>query len=366
VAVLQVPAVIIKKDAPAGKTVHFSGHQEPTPSEGQENQNCGYLLLPEVVQLRTTSSGNFGRSGLWKTPSGATLATYEQQFFRWQPQKVSVYRGAKLLFKTELDGLDMNHSTLPGHALQRVGILDCERTPLFYFDVRNATTPIGVTRFEYDIYDGEGNLIAVARYNTSEFYPDQMMFRDMQNQPIAVAEAPGVQTEPLKFSVEQSPKPSQELGISPWEVKFYGAESSSSDLVLAQFRWVVVAIVQDHALRVADTPPRSLSRASVSPAELVSGAYKATIVLLLPIVLFIACSAASATLYEVLLPSSKKKDTSIDDPFLLRQGSKSTVGGSISDHPQDTNRSLSTGRNQDLNVTLPPPGYYSAGEYQRP
>jgi len=189
--------------------------------------------------MRTHPAGLLQHGGIWMSTDGATFLTWEQERFRWSPDKVYYYRGAKMLFKTEPNTKENDD----GSTTQIVILQDCESVPMYSLVVRGQEG-----RFEYDIHDQTGDMVARARYDTAKDFPNQLLFTDRFEMPIAVAESPAITN--LADLVEGQHRP-PEYAIRPWQVSFYGATTTNSSLMLAQNRWVIIAVVQDHAIRVS-------------------------------------------------------------------------------------------------------------------
>lgn len=220
-------------------------HGQP-PTYGQDSLSCGYLVLPTHITLRARSAGQLQRGGTWLSTDGqATLATWEQELFRWNPEKVYYYRGAQMLLKTEhhFEGFETGDY---GDKIERVTFQDCESVPMYSALVHRLH---GGRAVEYDVFDAGGLLVARARYKNATHYPgyvpEQLLFTDAYGWPIAIATTPEI------GSNHQPP----EYAIRPWEVSFYEPTpltSRNSTLSLPGHRWVIVATVQDYTIRVAD------------------------------------------------------------------------------------------------------------------
>lgn len=282
-------------------------HGQPA-TFAQDSLSCGYLLLPAHVTLTTHTAGLLQRGGVWRSVEGeATLATWEQELFRWRVDKVYYYRGAQMLFKTERQVDEQDD----GSTVERVVMQDCESVPMYTLLVRGGTAD---GRFEYDVLDREGDVLARARYNTSDYFPDQLFFSDRFGLPVAVAQSPAIHPMAVDWQAHRRSHQPPDYVIKPWEVSFYGASTTNSSLMLAENRWVIVAAVQDHAIRAADASnqmtdfrPLYVGTCFGCLAAIAAG-----------------ISASFRSVFYAVYPPSKDFETS--NPFLQSVGSYGSLG----------------------------------------
>lgn len=235
-AVLAHGSQIHRPDSEEPPPLVWSGPTGQPPTRAQDRQLCGMLYLPARIQMVAQVPTWRSREGRWETTDGATLATWSQDYFTLAPRSVSYNRQHTPLFKAkDLGGGNMSYE-------------DCEGEEMYSMRVHE-------DRFRgktYHILNQEGELVAQGQVGFSAFYPEQVLFRDMYGEPIAVAESPAV-AKPYdhdtgsQFYTDESKIASDQQAL--WQVYFYGASTSNSSMVHMEQRWVVTAAVQDIALQ---------------------------------------------------------------------------------------------------------------------
>mmetsp|Transcript_73299 Transcript_73299/g.192168 ORF Transcript_73299/g.192168 Transcript_73299/m.192168 type:complete len:350 (+) Transcript_73299:127-1176(+) len=238
----------VNAQAPSG--VQATGPLRQSSTAAQDSQECGFLLLPERIQLAPTSPTAVERYGVWETLDSASLATWQQPLLRWSVDAEYFSVGPKLFMKVMHEAPDDN---FPG--TDTVSLRDC--ADQLMYTLRADTNTAGT----YRIYNRAGEFVARSTYsnpNDDVFKDSQLEFYDSFGQPIAIAHCPQLPGPGVDYHLAMvGQKASRGFGgISPWQVLFLDQAESNSSLLLAQNRWVVAAVVQDLALR--DAPPPDL------------------------------------------------------------------------------------------------------------
>jgi len=156
-----------------------------------------------------------------------------------------------------------------------VALRDCDGVVMYVFRVRRgeAHEPAGdgnsdhTLTCDYEIYNQDGEMIAMSTCNSDSDAADQMRFLDVQGSIITVAQSPAIEGGyvPFQLSDYYGPKVPWHVPVEgekdarhepgflrPWDIWFVDGEPghpSNSSLLLAQNRWVVVAAIVDRALR---------------------------------------------------------------------------------------------------------------------
>ncbi|CAK0798963.1 unnamed protein product [Prorocentrum cordatum] len=122
---------------------------------------------------------------------------------------------------------------------------------------------------DYEIFNQDGELIAMSTCISDSASADQMRFLDAQGNIITVAQSPAIEGGyiPFQLSDYYGPKVPWHVPaegekdtrhvpgfLQPWDIWFVDGEPghpSNSSLLLAQNRWVVAAAIVDRALRDA-------------------------------------------------------------------------------------------------------------------
>lgn len=215
----------------------WTGPTGQPPTEAQDEQRCGMLLLPPRIRLVALPPERTKRVGRWETLDSATLATWEQDYFSFAPMNLYFSRGNMLLFQL----MDLGNNT--------ISFEDCEGARMY---------TVQQVEGGCDITDNRGQLVARGRRGVSDYFPGQMLFQDPQGEPIAVAETENPSTaQPPQWgdwrSFGSEEPDSAAGGRAPpavlWQVHFYGASSTNSSLMHAQRRWVVTALTQEIVVR---------------------------------------------------------------------------------------------------------------------
>mmetsp|Transcript_19391 Transcript_19391/g.53245 ORF Transcript_19391/g.53245 Transcript_19391/m.53245 type:complete len:444 (-) Transcript_19391:233-1564(-) len=237
-------------------------------SEGQDEQVCPVINLPEYVLLDRVAATGPGR-GQWLSSARATIVTWAQNFWSlsWATVYVTTLSGdmaVKAEPVTEQSLMDMygwsaNAANYPAvtaldsasKALAGLSpanepetitfaLTDCQSSLLFV--VRSEKRPPGVM----DVYDRNGNLIA---HTLSHPVYERHQFIDPNGYLLAIAETPGL----FQNVTRQAPLvPGQRREVLPYAMAFMKTGyPNASRLLDSDFRWVLAAAVQVKAIQNA-------------------------------------------------------------------------------------------------------------------
>lgn len=186
------------------------------------------------------ADSQFAQSGVWETLNGATFVTWKQSSMSFKRAPALLYVDTKLFVKMQF--LDRYDS--PGMILQ-----GCNRGDSYITALRDCIGKLMYVLCSpkdrpdvYQVYNSLGELVA---YSSDEepTVPGFMRFRDHSKALLASA------LPPRGLSKKGMGR------VDPYEVWFVEESESNSSLSLMQNRWVVMATIQDRALRLAHKPP---------------------------------------------------------------------------------------------------------------
>lgn len=292
---------------------------------GQDEQECGMLLLPNRFYVAPKGEAGFlmDRVGTWKTKEGATLAEWTEGLYAWQPESVYVFLGSKLIFKAEpmWQGNDLPEQW-PSELLQSffdtwtefdtIILRDCRHALLYVVRVLHAEPST------YQIYDRAGKLVARAQKGLD--VDGRLVFYDEHDIALAVAQAPLVSdnTAHLLVSNDDGEWVPNEIpkstNIASWEIWFYDRTGgSTSSLLLAENRYVLAAVTQHRAMKVADLTAQ-VTAGNIGPLQNI--AIIATPILLRGLFAAVPMAilfGAFASIHQVVFPVPPQK---LDHRFL--------------------------------------------------
>jgi len=217
------------------------------PTRGQDMQKCAWYALPEVINLAPVSSNWFTRNGKWSGKMGAELVNWEQTRFRIDYTNIDYYVDlkpwfhAKVLRNAELELRKMNIWLPPPREkpilpVTTVVYVDCESTPMY--------VSREFERGDYEIFNHLGQLVATGA--PSELVKGQLYFRDDAGTPFAIAGSPTISEVATGF---KELLPQYHLyDFEHWQVWFMEGFNSISYLKEPEHRWVIAAVVQEHAI----------------------------------------------------------------------------------------------------------------------
>lgn len=283
--VVGLPPLLLLLAQGAPRATRSTDPDKQPATRGQDAQRCAYALLPERVQLLGSPAGWMGlaHDGSLMTRDKATLLDWSLDLFSWAQPSVRMYSGSELLYKSEVvkEPSDLGGAWLDlwnGPRLRRVVALkDCDGVVMYVIRVRRGEAHEqagdGILdhslNCDYEIYNQDGEIIAMSTCNSDSDAADQMRFLDAQGSIITVAQSPVIEGGyiPFQLSDYYGPKVPWHVPVEgekdtrhvpgflqPWDIWFVDGEPghpSNSSLLLAQNRWVVVAAIVDRALRDA-------------------------------------------------------------------------------------------------------------------
>jgi len=234
------------------------------PTRGQDMQKCAWYALPEVVNLAPVSSNWFTRNGKWSGKMGAELVNWEQSRVRIDYTNIDYYVDlkpwfhAKVLRNEELELRKMNIWLPPPRRVRNsygkpIGEKNDEKrtepsTTVVYADCES--TPMYVSReFErgdYEIFNHLGQLVATGA--PSELHPGQLYFRDDVGMPFAFAGSPTISEVANPIQGKEWLPQDHLYDFDHWQVWFMDGFNSVSYLKEPDNRWVIAAVVQEHAI----------------------------------------------------------------------------------------------------------------------
>lgn len=220
----------------------------PTPqpaTRGQDEQECGWLALPENIFMSPRISDGFAVSGDIESDTGAIFCTWTQDLFAWEYETVYFNVDTKLFVKAERvdeeDELPVEERVKIPYGWNAYVFKDCTGVVL-YIVREEKKWPHRVT-----VSNRADQLVAYSE--KAGYFKDQLHFYDDLHAPIAIAQSPMiVEGNPgfIRNGAEDAMG-----GIPTWEVMFVSGYGSNSSLILAQNRWVVALAVQYRAIRGA-------------------------------------------------------------------------------------------------------------------
>lgn len=286
IAVVGLPPWLLLLAQGAPRATWSTDPDKQPATRGQDAQRCAYALLPERVQLLGSPAGWMGlvHDGSLMTRDKAILLDWSLDLFSWAQPSVRTSYGSKLLYKSEVvkEASDLGGAWLDlwnwARLRRVVALKDCDGVVMYVFRVRRgeeAHEPAGDGNVDhshncdYEIYNQDGEMVAMSTCNSDSDVADQMRFLDFQGNIITVAQSPAIEGGyiPFELSDYYGPKVPWHVPVEgekdtrhvpgflrPWDIWFVDGEPghpSNSSLLLAQNRWVVVAAIVDRALRDA-------------------------------------------------------------------------------------------------------------------
>mmetsp|Transcript_34834 Transcript_34834/g.81353 ORF Transcript_34834/g.81353 Transcript_34834/m.81353 type:complete len:338 (+) Transcript_34834:128-1141(+) len=226
---------------------------------GQDMQECGYLYLPQHIQLAPKSASVMHMAGAWESLDGATFAAWSQALWPWSLQEWSMDVGLKLFIlaapvmstfrsdqRSALEDLGMYLPQRDGFKVPVV-FRDCNGVPMYAVMERDADPLL------MEVYNREGQFVAGSRRGDSK--GEEIRFHDETGAPLAYAvrlQAGGA----TSSTASQGSAGPREL--APWQIQFFDQTWTNSTLALPQNRWVIAASVQERALEEAAQQPHIL------------------------------------------------------------------------------------------------------------
>lgn len=281
------------------------------PTRGQDFQRCAWYALPPVINLAPVSSDWFSRSGKWADKMGAELVNWEQNRFRIDYTNLDYYVDLKPWFQAKVlrnPDLELDHMRIwlppPNKKMKRavpttVVFMDCEGTPMY------------VSReFEnnqYEIFNHVGQLVATGA--PSEMVKGQLYFKDEVGLAFALAGSPTL-AEVATGHVEWLPQ-DHLYDFDHWQVWFMDGFNSVTYLKEPDNRWVIAAVVQEHA--ILNTLLHPATGGTATPSQYI--AFMGLIV----VTCFGAvglCLGAAAYIFTMVYPTKKVVKA---NPFLVEE-----------------------------------------------
>lgn len=254
---LSLPAALLAHLAGAAHISQPATSPPPHPTaqpatRGQDEQDCGWLDLPEDVFLSPKISDGFTKGGDIETADGGVQASWTQDLFAWNYQTVYFYSGgidAKLFAKAEV--IEDEEVQLLGVAVQKrpnmttIVFRDCNDVVLYI--VRETKK----APYNFEIYNRDDQLVSKSKHG--EKFTDQIHFFDQSDAPLAIAQSPTI----VQGNPKELPDQAHESfgNIPAWEVKYVDGHPNNSTLGIEHNRWVIVLTVQEHAVRTAERAP---------------------------------------------------------------------------------------------------------------
>lgn len=228
------------------------------PTRGQDEQKCGFMLLPDRVTLSSDIPDWLGLSwsGPWSSMDGGTFATWYQNFFRWVQPSFSVFVDSKLMFRMEslgdegrlAPGEDVLYREPEGTG--RAGgfhahaMTDCQNDVMYVIGSHADCT--------HKIYDRFGSLVAESYHPEHPFFKDSVLFEDENKKPIAVAMSPMIiDTKMYSYGMPEPNRHWEPGRPNTWQIWYFTGKTTDHGLRIAQNRWVIAAAIQQCALNDA-------------------------------------------------------------------------------------------------------------------
>jgi len=200
-----------------------------------------------VINLKPVYTGWFSRTGKWMNKQGAELANWEQNRVRLDYQNLDYFVDVKPWYHAKVlknPDLELRHMRIwlppprkkTHRSMTTVAFMDCDGTPMYISrEFKNQ---------EYEIFNHLGQLVALA--HQSEMMPGHLYFTDNKNVPFAIAASPTV-GQVTTGQVEVIPQ-EHLYDFDHWQVWFMEGAESNTYLKEPDKRWVIAAIVQEHAI----------------------------------------------------------------------------------------------------------------------
>jgi len=218
-------------------------HQQSSHPRSQDFGHCASAALPEVVNLAPISSSWFWRTGKWADKNGAEHVNWEQNRFRIDYTSINYlvdlkpWFQAKVLRNVDLELAHMRIDLPAPHkkprAMTTVVFMDCVGTPMYVSREFKGN--------EFEIFNHIGELVATG--SPSEMVPSQMYFKDDKGISFAIAGSPTIAT-----GVKEVLHQRHLYDFDHWQIWFMDGFNSQTYLKEPDSRWVIAAVVQEHAI----------------------------------------------------------------------------------------------------------------------
>lgn len=220
------------------------------PTRAQDFQKCAWAALPALINLAPVSSDWFSRNGKWSGKQGAELVNWEQNRFRIDYTNLDYYVDLKPWFHAKVlrnAALELRHLRIwlpePRNKEHRdhqpittIVYMDCEGTPMY--------VSREFEKNEYEIFNHLGQLVATG--HEAEMVPGQLYFKDDVGVEFAIAGSPTI-SQVATGTTEWLPQYHQ-YDFDHWQVWFMDGFNSLTYLKEPDHRWVIAAVVQEHAI----------------------------------------------------------------------------------------------------------------------
>eukprot|EP00929_Paragymnodinium_shiwhaense_P111816 TRINITY_DN80101_c0_g1_i1.p1 TRINITY_DN80101_c0_g1~~TRINITY_DN80101_c0_g1_i1.p1 ORF type:complete len:372 (-),score=73.16 TRINITY_DN80101_c0_g1_i1:134-1249(-) len=247
------------------------------PTRGADLQDCATISLPKMLQLAPRYPGRlapedrgfFTISGAWQTADQAGIITWVQDLLGWTRRPTLFYNVGKLAFKSVPLESATRVASDPGPVSADpetfLPFQDADNWDIVFLrdcnNVLQYTIRVSKTNPDkYEVYNRDAEKLTES--HTLQHVADQMFFEDPYGKPIAYAQSPAIMGQvaddlpdndwTLDPVAHSSLRHGQEAGmVQPWEMKFIDDGPGNSSLIAPQNRWVLAAVVQERAIRMA-------------------------------------------------------------------------------------------------------------------
>jgi hypothetical protein len=227
------------------------------PTRDQDNGRCAMAALPDVINLAPKETNFFWRHGLWVNKQGVQLGSWYETRFRLDYTNVDYFVDQKPWFtaqvlKNPIKELESMLIELPPPRKtfyedpkdwHTVVYKDCENTPMY------VSRELGLNTGDFEIFNQLGQLVATG--SGTDLVPGQIYFRDLKGQPFAIAGSPSIHqaVAPNPEVEEVQWKPDhQAWDFDHWQVWYLSGWEDCTYLKEPDNRWVIAAVVQEHAI----------------------------------------------------------------------------------------------------------------------
>lgn len=234
------------------------------PTRAQDLGKCAWAALPEVINLAPVSTSWFSRSGKWADKQGAIHVSWEENRFRIDYTNVDYYVDLKPWFHAKLlknPDVELSHMRIwlpepkKHRAMVTMVYMDCEGTPMYVSREFKSG--------DYEIFNHIGQLVATG--GPAEMVPGQLYFKDPKGRAFAIAGSPTIAQVATGYT---EVLPQDDLyDFDHWQVWYMEGFGSTSYLKDAEHRWVVAAVVQEHAIFNTLTHNPSGSQGISTPSQ---------------------------------------------------------------------------------------------------
>lgn len=223
------------------------------PTRAQDAYRCSQMPLPETINLTPKETTFFSRSGYWKDKNGAEMVRWVQRRFRFNYENVDYdvdikpFFSARVLYNADKQ-LEHLRIWLPPPrkkfhgAIRTIVYEDCEHQPMY------VSRELG-RNHDFEIFNHLGEFVASG--GVSDLVPDQLYFKDELDLAFAIAATPSISYAALNKDLERPAGDPWDFNM--WQIWYFGGFNSESYLKEADNRWVVAAVVQEHAILNAMT-----------------------------------------------------------------------------------------------------------------